>query len=206
VSEVVNAVRAGTFQRFTCRSCGQRYRGDGPLIYVDFERKHWIGVFPRQHERSWALVEQQPLDSFRRALIDYAPPVVRAMSDGFAVRTAFGLDALAEKLAVFEAGMDDRVVEMVKLAVVLSAGGLLHPGRRPTFLGRDDEGVVRLAVPVADGAVPMTVGAHQVDLWANDVRWRSVIEELSAGPYVDVGRLLLDGRAPLEPASAATTP
>src|SRR6516164_10213567 len=148
VSEVVAAIRSGTFQSFVCASCGGGYRADGPLIYVDFEQKHWIGVFPRDRERSWALLEQQPLDSFRRALIDYAPPFVRGMSDGFHIRTVFGLDALAEKLTLLEAGVDDRVVEMVKLVAVLTWGGLLHPGRRPQFVSYHADAGLRLLVPV----------------------------------------------------------
>ncbi len=201
VSEVVAAIRAGTFQSFECGSCGGAYRGDGPLIFVDFEEKHWIGVFPRDQERSWALLEQQPLDSFRRALIDHAPPVVRSMSDGFRIRTVFGLDALAEKLTLLDTGIDDRVVEMVKLAVVLTRGAMLHPGRRPHFLSFDDESGLQLLVPMSgdDGveARVATVATDQVAAWSADARWHPVIDELSSGPYVDVGRLLLDGRVPL---------
>ena len=91
VPEIVQAIVDGSFHRFSCPACGCGFRVDGPLIYTDFERKHWIGEFPLDWETSWAHLEHQPLDSFRRAMIDLAPAYVRAESSGFVVRTVFGL-------------------------------------------------------------------------------------------------------------------
>ena len=54
----------GSFHEFTCPDCRSEYSVDGPLIYTDFDRKHWIGEFPRAWEGSWELLEHQPLETF----------------------------------------------------------------------------------------------------------------------------------------------
>jgi hypothetical protein len=193
VPEVVRAIVDGSFHRFTCAACGRDFRADGPLIYTDFDCKHWIGEFPLDWEGSWARLEHQPLDSFRRAMIDFAPPIVRADSSGFVVRAVFGLGALAEKISLFEAGLDDRVVELVKLVVLVRSGRALHPAHRPRFVKRDDDGAHLVLDPGSGGEVAV-VSEETIELIATDPAWASWLRELATGPYVDIGRFMLDGR------------
>src|SRR5262245_5617611 len=193
VPEIVQAIVDGSFHRFACRTCGCDFRVDGPLIYTDFERKQWIGEFPLDWETSWAGLEHQPLDSFRRAMIDFAPPIVRAESSGFAVRAVFGLGALAEKISLFAAGLDDRVIELVKLVVLLRAGMPLPADARPRFRQRDDQGIHLVLDPVAGDEVAV-VSHDALDQIAADPAWGSWLRDLATGPYVDTGRFMLDGR------------
>jgi hypothetical protein len=202
VPEVVESIIDGSFHRFTCPACGSVYRADGPLIYTDFERKHWIGEFPLDWETSWALLEHQPLDSFRRAMIDFAPAFVRAESSGFVVRTVFGLGALAEKIALLEAGLDDRVIEYLKLVVLLRLGATLHPTARPRFVRSDERGVHLLMAPTTEGVVTL-VDHETVEEITSDPVWGSSLRDLATGPYVDIGRLMLDGRSGLPQAAYA---
>lgn len=207
VPAVVEAIKAGTFQCFSCAGCGAAYRADGPVIYVDFEHKRWIGAFPAAMEASWARLEQQPIDSFRRSLIDLAPAFLRNEADGFTVRSVFGLEALAEKILLLEAGLDDRAVEAAKLATVLRAGAVLAPGHRPRVVRADAASVtfVLWSTPASGGPAEQgqaTVGIDELGRIAVDPGWAGLLAELGTGPYVDLGRLLLDGRVPLEPAAA----
>ena len=82
-------------------------------------------------EPDWAALEQQPLDAFRRSVIDLAPAFLRAEADGFAIRAVFGLEALAEKIQLFDAGYDDRLVEVAKLQTMLRVGAVFAPSTRP---------------------------------------------------------------------------
>ena len=193
VPEVVRAIVDGSFHRFCCQACGCDFRVDGPLIYTDFERKQWIGEFPLDWETSWARLEHQPLDSFRRAMIDFAPPIVRGESSGFVVRAVFGLGALAEKISLFEAGLDDRVVELTKLVVLLRSGMTLHPAHRPRFVKRDDHGAHLVLDPVTGDEVAV-VSEEEIEQIAADPAWGPWLRDLATGPYVDIGRFMLDGR------------
>jgi hypothetical protein len=200
--EVTATVRDGSFHRFTCPDCATEYYADGPLVYTDFERKHWICEFPRDWETSWAVLESQSLDSFRRAMIDFAPPFLRAECAGFTVRTVFGLEALAEKIAILHADLDDRLIEVVKLAVLLRTGGPLHPGARPRFDRRDHLGV-HLVVSCGGDRDAVFVPTEAVDEINRDPAWASVVRELVGAQYVDLGRVMLDGRGRLPEAAYA---
>jgi hypothetical protein len=197
VPEIVESIVAGTFQCYTCANCGLGYRADGPLIYVDFETKRWIGEFPRTMERGWASLEQQPMDVFRQSLIDLAPAFLRAEADGFTVRAVFGLDALAEKIRLLEAGLDDRAVEVAKLAVVLRTGAIMAPDRRPRVVKADPDSVTLVLWAVGDPPEQFTVTVPTADILALAAEdgWRALLREMRIGPYVDLGRILLDGRS-----------
>lgn len=194
VPRIVESIVAGTFQCFTCAGCGLEYRADGPLIYVDFDRKRWIGEFPRTMERGWANLEQQPMDVFRQSLIDLAPAFLRAEADGFTVRAVFGLDALAEKIRLLDAGIDDRAVEVAKLAILQQTGAVMSPGRRPRVVEASAESV-SLVLWSADGEqFCVSVPAGEIVSLAAEDGWRSLLREMQVGPYVDLGRIMMDGR------------
>ncbi|MBP2327197.1 hypothetical protein JOF56_007582 [Kibdelosporangium banguiense] len=202
VPQIVESIVAGTFQCYTCGGCGIGYRADGPVIYVDFETKRWIGEFPATMERGWASLEQQPMDVFRQSLIDLAPAFLRAEADGFTVRAVFGLAALAEKIRLLEAGLDDRAVEVAKLAIVLRTGAVMSPSHRPRVVEADAESVrMVLWSPDPLEQFSLTVPTEDIVSLATSDDWRPVLREMQIGPYVDLGRIMLDGRAetPLSP-------
>jgi len=200
VPEVVDAILAGTFQVFACARCGLSYRADGPVIYTDFDEKHWIGEFPASDEVAWATLEQHSMDSFRRAMIDFAPAFLRADAAGFAIRTVFGLPALAEKILLLRNGWDDRVVEAMKLRLVLESGAVLHPASRPVVVEADGERL-SIALPSENGA--LVVARAEADAFAADPAWREALAAMARGPYVDLGRLMLEGRARSEYAAVS---
>lgn len=203
VPAVIDAVREGRFQRFPCPSCGVTVIADGPLIYTDFERRHWVGCFPRTWERAWRLLEHQPAESFRRAMIDDAAPVVRAEADGYRIRSVFGLPALAEKILVWDHDLDDVVLELLKLEVLRAPDAPpLDLDHRLRFL--DTEGdALRLVVGKSEIVrVPRAwydAVADRLDAYA------AGIDAVAAGPYVDVGRVAIDGDADIDWADVKAT-
>ncbi|MCE7006335.1 CpXC domain-containing protein [Kibdelosporangium philippinense] len=194
VPQIVEQIVAGTFQCFTCGGCGLGYRADGPLIYVDFVTKRWIGEFPRTMEGGWASLEQQPMDVFRQSLIDLAPAFLRAEADGFTVRAVFGLDALAEKIRLLEAGIDDRAVEVAKLEIIRQTGAVMSPDRRPRVVKADADKVTMVLWTPSAEQFCVSVPTADIVAMASEDGWRSLLREMQIGPYVDLGRILLDGR------------
>lgn len=209
VPAVVEAIVAGTFQCFTCAGCGLPYRADGPVLYIDFDRKHWVGEMPAAMEPSWTLLEQQPLDSFRQSIIDLAPAFLRSEAAGFTVRAVFGLDALAEKIRLLDAGLDDRAVEVAKLATLLQMKAVVDPAFRPRVVEADADAVSIVVWRHPDGEgggdpvqEHVRIAVDEVTRLAADPGWATALLELSVGPYVDLGRLFIDGRTPLQPLPA----
>lgn len=198
-----------TFQRFACAACGQRFRADGPLIYIDFDAKLWLGVFPAPWEAAWWDHEDEPRRAFERYMIEDCPPLVRAWAPGFAVRAVFGLDRLREKLVAHAAGIDDRVLEAYKLELLRGMGEHeLEPRARPTLREATAEAAL-FHVPRPEPDEPgrlakVRVARAEIDriAAAQDGAWASTIAAVSEGPYLDLGRLF----APRPTDEASTEP
>lgn len=202
----------GSFQVMTCATCGEKADADGPFIYIDLRARQWIGCFPRAWEPAWRSYENEPMDSWRRSMVDHAPANVRRMSDGFRVRAVFGLPALREKLLCFVHDIDDRVLEALKLDLLRSHPALaMHPAARPLLVEVGGATLVLIAqVPPASpdsasgdaGAawrdVRITAPRAELDrIRADAPAWAGVLVEVARGPYVDLGRIMLSGTARL---------
>jgi hypothetical protein len=130
-------------------------------------------------------------------MVDHAPPIVREMADGFAIRTVFGLPALAEKILAWDQGLDDRLIELLKLDLYRSEGGpTADPAQRPRLI---DSPLGRLDF-ACDGLLPdgdtLSVPTERLAAIADDLLpWQAALDRVAAGPYVDVGRLFIDGQA-----------
>ena len=116
--QVREALLARRFQRFYCPGCGGVVLAEPSLLYTDFPRRQWFATFPRRalpHRRD---LERLVTEGFEHNMRLAAPPMVQAWADEMQVRVVFGLPHLREKLLLAEAGLDDRVVERLKLALL----------------------------------------------------------------------------------------
>ncbi len=133
---VREAILAGTFHNVTCPACRVTRVVQTKTLYTDFDRMHWVAVAPpwlAADWETWAAVTQEEFDRNMRVA---APPMIQEIADDFRVRVVFGLDALAEKLRIWDAGMDDSVVEALKMRLVAEQPQLAAPGFRLRFLER----------------------------------------------------------------------
>ena len=190
------AILDDTFQRFPCAHCGATFRADGPLIYLDFDAKLWIGVFPAPWALTWWDHENEPRGAFERHMIEHCPPLVRSWAPGFAIRAVFGLDQLREKLVAHEAGIDDRVLEAYKLDLLRGLGPYeLAPSARPRLREiTTTDAVFHVPRPTLDSpeqCAIVRVPRIEIDRVAADRHgaWAVAISAVSAGPYVDLGRM-----------------
>ncbi len=154
----------GTFQLFRCPHCGGEAMVEAALVYTDFDRDHYVAMEPSTYrDRPGALKRHMAV--FNDCLV-YAPPIARDLGRRLKRRLVFGLRALREKLLLWDAGMDDRVVESLKgdwleendlaveevvlrLHVILPGGHLLFAVLDPPPALLDDEGdsLLTLALP-----------------------------------------------------------
>jgi hypothetical protein len=182
-------VLAGRFHRFAC-PCGATLHVDVSLVWFEWERRRWFVVFPERFEDEWRRYEAQAAQIGRSSIGVDAPSVARDLGEGMAMRVVFGADALAEKLAICDAGLDDGVVAAMSLDLMRAPLGCLDPGSRPRFSGLEG-GRMRFRVPGYEA--PLFVDESRHAALALDPRWQGCIRTVSAGPYVDVGRLLIGG-------------
>ncbi len=142
------AVLDGSFHRFTCPRCGRITPVERPLAYTDFPRRHWITVAPPAGLADVAGWRELADRSFRETMQEHAGAQVRAWAPEFTRRLVFGLAALREKLIAFDAGLDDRPLELLKLSLIAELG---LPLRADTYLFltavEDRELIFAIALP-----------------------------------------------------------
>ena len=118
-----DAILEGTFQQFHCSGCREPFTVVRPFTYVDWSRAQMFGVFPLSDIGDWRRCEETLQGTFSRTLGDESDGAPDLIPDEINLRTVFGLDALREKLLLFEAGLDDDVVEVMKLRWVMEGDG-----------------------------------------------------------------------------------
>ena len=179
-----------SFQRFTCAFCGAPNAVEDAFMYTDFDRGQWIGCFPSSWEVVWQRHEHEPQRAFQATVAGpNAPPPARRLAANLRVRATFGLEALREKLVIFEAGLDDALVEALKLDLMRALPNLtLHPEHRPRL---DSVAGERLEFVVPGER--LDVPADECRRIAADPSYARLLAELRAHPYVDIGRILIGG-------------
>jgi hypothetical protein len=82
------------------------------VVYTDFERHEYVASeTPTSATWQAALARHQTVF---RDCFEAGPPIAQDMGAAFKRRVVFGFRALREKLVLWDAGLDDRVVEAVK--------------------------------------------------------------------------------------------
>lgn len=140
---------------FTCAACGHEFVVEQEMLYFDFNRRQFIGVFPTSERHRERECGQQLLSAFDATIREQAPEFVRGSSRDFLVRIVFGYEELREKLAIDNAQLSDLVIEFLKCDVMASDGTLMDDGVLTLrFDHISDDGSLYFLTESADGGVP----------------------------------------------------
>lgn len=137
--EVRERILAGTFHHAACAACKRISVAETKTLYTDFDRHHWVAVAPPWLLGDWAAWADVVAREFHHNMEVAAPPMVRELAPLFRVRLVFGLDALAEKLTAWDAGLDDVIVEAAKIRLHAALRGEFPPGTRLRLTNVDRE-------------------------------------------------------------------
>lgn len=156
--DVRRAILDGTFHRFHCPNCGRTTLVDKMLAHTDFPKRHWFLVAPSNGlpwRRRWLEIANE---SFTATMVNHAPPMVVQWGKEMMRRLMFGLASLREKLVTFDVGLDDRIIELLKIQLIrdlrdtFSADHYFHlvavRGEELVFERTHPDGVIRaFAIP-----------------------------------------------------------
>lgn len=184
------AILSDSFQDSTCPSCGNAFRLEPSFTYVDAARGQWILSMPAREMPGYRAAESQAASLFARSYGADAPQAAQEVGVHLVPRLTFGWPAAREKLLIRELGLDDAVVEMVKLDLLrrvpeapLAPGvemrlvGLENERLRFAWLGAEDEGVLS----------DVSIGRELYDVIAADTAgWAEIRELLTDGNFVDM--------------------
>lgn len=189
------AILAGTLQTGSCAACGTTARGEPELMLLDTARDQWLLVRPASARAEWQEVEGQAREIFGRLFTNAAMAMTREIGARLSARVVFGWPALAEKLVLRDAGLDDVSMECLK-AWLLRGGEASRLGDHADlrFLTRTPEGSLLLGW-VPEGAVEepdvFEVPREALDaIEADTAAWQGLRDELGTFGYVDLRRVL----------------
>lgn len=190
-----DAILDGSFQREECGSCGKAFRLEPEMTYIDVKRGQWILVRPASRRAEWQQLEADAASTFELAYGAPASPQARAIGKSLAARVTFGWAALREKLVCGEAGLDDATLELLKISLVRGLDDVPLADDTELRLVRAESAELVLAwIRFVDEVAvePLRVPRSLYDeIAAAKDAWKPLREQLTAGPYVDVTRLLV---------------
>ncbi|MNF28744.1 hypothetical protein D3C84_94330 [compost metagenome] len=116
-------ILAGEFHRTACPACSRKFTVETSFYYTDFERNTVFKVLPRGDRHTWRDASNE-VDKAS----SYIPSKVMADADR-TLRVVFGMDELREKLVAQDAGLDDRVLELLKVLLIYEHPVLVRRAR-----------------------------------------------------------------------------
>jgi len=122
------AAHDGTLHKFLCDTCGLDFRVERDLLYSDLHGGILIGAFAPTRRPEVVQLEADIAETWVQTVEVEAPPVVARYFKGPGPRVVFGLAALREKVVCFDARLDDRLIEAVKLALLEGIAGRAEAG------------------------------------------------------------------------------
>ena len=179
----------GELHRFACSSCAREIEVRQRVIYTDFDRGHWIEVWPAQDIAQWRELAPACQARYQQA-VERGAPILRERVRDFRVRLVFGYDELREKLVLWDAGFDDVAVEILKLLAVR---------RDPSIFGIDDRLVVRavvdgtLEIDRTRGGAPAgttTLTTSTGELESLRAELEPALDHAFSDPFVSINRLI----------------
>ena len=205
-----NAIMEDRFQDVTCTACGKEFRLQPEFNYLDVGRGQWIAGMPAARLTSWVAVEDEVMDAFNQSYGPEAPLAAREVAEGLAVRLAFGWPAIREKLLLVEAGLDDAVIEMMKLDLMrrLPSAPLGLDTEMRLVRATDDLLAftwIATAAEAGHGEVVLPRAAYD-EFVAGAAAWSGIRARLTDGPWVDMQKLYMgEGRAAPAPVAEPET-
>lgn len=193
--DLKQAIIASTFQSLTCKKCGVEFRPEPDFNYLDGKAGLWVSARPINALGQWSVETAQATADFALAYGENASDAAREIGSNLAARITFGWPAIREKVVVFDAGLDDVVVETVKLVVLQSrSSNVLAPGFELRLLGADDTRLTFGWVDVATDAIRSTFASQRAlhDALQVDPEWAETRTDLSGDLFVDIQRNFID--------------
>jgi hypothetical protein len=189
------AILDGSFQRQACPACGTTFRVAPEFTYMDIARGQYIDVWPVGKRGEWRACAEKSREVFDNALGANATPEAQTIGRKLTPRVVFGWAALSEKILARQAGIDDRTLEVAKVAILRTREDVPLPGTQEFRLVGDIEGDpvlawVHAASEQRGGALRMPrtlIG----EIEAEPEQWKAAFDQVAEGLVVDFQREML---------------
>ncbi|MDE2006264.1 MAG: CpXC domain-containing protein [Rhodospirillales bacterium] len=134
------AILDGSFQAVACPKCDSPMRLPARITYLDVGRGQWILMDSAGARDDWAAGEAMARGVYDEAFGPDAPEFSREIGADLHARLVFGWPALREKVLCQSLGLDDTMLELLKIAVMRDVPGApIAEATELRLVGGDDE-------------------------------------------------------------------
>jgi hypothetical protein len=192
-----------SFQDVTCGECKTVFRLEPTFNFLDVGRSQWIAAMPARQLPDFLEIEAEVQKLFEDSYGATAPRPAQEIGKGLDLRLTFGWPALREKLLLKDLGLDDVLLEMMKLDLMRRLPQApFESGVEMRVTGREDDTLslswIRADTEETLSGITLSIALYR-NIEANAEAWAPVRASLVAGPFVDMQRTYLgEGRTAAE--------
>jgi hypothetical protein len=187
----------GSWGALSCLKCGAEYQRPVPRLFTDLPGKLWLVRYEDSERSRYSMREEEANTIFEREWLERPPAAIRDQARSMQRRICFGPAQLREKLLLRRHGLDDRMVECLKLVLMREYGSdLFTLGPAEFHVYRVEPGSLGMvAVPIGEKhqAFKLEVEQPTLEEIAQDAeRFREAFPELFAKLYVSASRYMTE--------------
>jgi hypothetical protein len=191
-----DAILNRSFQRQPCPSCAYEFRMQPEFSYMDMRRGQFIAVWPSEGADDFEKYEERSKSRFEQAYGAEAPPEAQDIGRLLTPRIVFGWIALNEKLIAQQAGIDDVLLELVKLALIRTDadGPGLSVSNELRLIGVEETKLVLGWFPRGGEELTEVVAISKdilKDIESQPEQWKDLRDELANSYFVDYRRFFI---------------
>lgn len=184
-----------SLQSGQCSYCGHAFRLEPDFNYMDAGRGQWIAAYPAPRILDHLEAAEEMGDVFERNFGASAGKAAQQLGLSLTGRVVFGWPAMREKLLIRELGLDDVVIELLKLDLLRDIPSApFGAGTELRLVEAEglDLSFCWYGPGVADAERLLDVAMERYQAIANRMdEWKEVADELGDSPFVDLQKLYM---------------
>ena len=190
----------GSWGALSCLKCGADFHRPVPRLFTDLPGKLWLVRYDDSERGCYSMREEEANTIFEREWLERPPTAIRDQALSMQRRICFGPTQLREKLLLRRHGLDDRMVECLKLV-------LMREYASDLFTFGPAEFHVHQVEPGGLGMAAVSIGeTHHIfdlkveqptleEIAQDDERFREAFPELFTNLYVSASRYMTESEA-----------
>jgi hypothetical protein len=187
----------GSWGVLSCLKCGADYHRPMPRLFTDLPGKLWLVRYDDSERDRYPMREEEANTIFEREWLERPPAAIRDQALSMQRRICFGPAQLREKLLLRRHGLDDRMVECLKLVLMREyVSDLFTFGPAEFYVHQVESGslgMVAVSIGEKHQAFELKVEQPTLEEIAQDAeRFREAFPELFTNLYVSASRYVTE--------------
>ncbi|MEP5729446.1 MAG: CpXC domain-containing protein [Sulfitobacter sp.] len=188
------AILDDNFQTMACPTCAEVLRLEPLVNYLDVASGLWMAAYPARQLGAFGSLEAEAQALFDESYGSNAPQPAREVGAQLHARLTFGWPATREKILIRHNGLDDVLIEMLKLDLLRRLPQApLRPGVDLRLIAISEDSLDFVWIENDSETILSGFEARRTlltDIEENQDQWAPTRPSLVAGMFVDIQRVL----------------